>query len=48
MTNVHKVTTVNLEEHHFIGKSQSFPVNIATLLHENQGDLAIKVRTIGG
>ena len=47
-TNVHKVTTINLEEHHFIGKLQNFPVNIATLLCENQGDPAIKVRTIGG
>ena len=46
-TNVHEVTTINLEEHHFIGKLQNFPVNIATLLCENQGDPAIKVRTVG-
>ena len=39
-----KATTINTEEHYFIGKSQNFPVNIPTFLRENQGDPAIKVR----
>ena len=38
--------TVHPEEHHFIGKSQNFPVNISTLLWEYQDNLAIKVQLL--
>ena len=43
-----EATTINTEEHYFIGKSQNFPVNIPTFLRENQGDPAIKVRATEG
>ena len=39
-----EATTAKLEEHHFIGKSQNFPINIHTFLWENQWDPAIKVK----
>ena len=47
MTNTDEATTASPEEHHFIGKSQNSPFNIAAHLHENQRDPAIKVRTTG-
>lgn len=39
-----EATTAKPEEHHFIGKSQNFPINIHTFLQENQRDPAIKVK----
>lgn len=43
-TVIGEATTAKLEEHHFIGKSQNFPINIHTFLQENQRDPAIKVK----
>lgn len=41
---ISEATTAKPEEHHFIGKSQNFPINIHTFLLENQQDPAIKVK----
>ena len=38
--NTDEATIASPEEHHFIGKSQNSPVNIATLLNKNQRDPA--------
>lgn len=42
-TNACEEITMSPEDHHFIGKSQNYPVSIPAFLRDNQGDPAIKV-----